>query len=70
MAERDGAAERIDFLAIEPELTDHGQDCAAKASLSSIQSRSSWRSPACWSARGIAFTGPMPMISGGTPATL
>ena len=44
-------------------------DCAAKASLSSIQSSWSRRMPASLSARGIASLGPMPMISGGTPAT-
>ena len=42
---------------------------AAKASLSSIQSRASCAMPAALRARGIASTGPMPITSGGTPAT-
>ena len=43
--------------------------CAAKASLSSIQSSWSWFRPACLSALGIAAIGPMPITSGRTPAT-
>ena len=43
--------------------------CAAKASLSSIQSSWSFVSPACFSALGIAAIGPMPITSGRTPAT-
>ncbi len=42
-------------------------DCAAKASLSSIQPMSASDRPAYLSAAGIASIGPMPMISGGTP---
>src|SRR5690606_8227111 len=45
------------------------RDCAAKASFSSIQSRSCCAMPAAASALGMASLGPMPMISGGTPAT-
>ena len=41
----------------------------AKASFSSMRSMSASVRPACLSAFGIASTGPMPMISGGTPAT-
>ena len=41
--------------------------CTAKASFSSITSMSSSLRPASASALGIATTGPMPMISGGTP---
>ncbi len=41
--------------------------CAANASFSSIQPRSSSLRPARRSAAGIASFGPMPMISGGTP---
>ena len=42
-------------------------DCAAKASFSSIQSRSSCFRPALRSAAGMASIGPMPMMCGGTP---
>src|SRR6185437_2411087 len=45
------------------------RDCAAKASLSSIQSSRSCLMPVALSAFGMASFGPMPMISGGTPAT-
>ena len=42
--------------------------CAAKASLISITSISSMRSPAMPSAFWVAGTGPMPITRGGTPA--
>ena len=42
--------------------------CDAKASFSSIKSMSFNDNPACFNAFGIAFTGPIPMILGSTPA--
>ena len=45
------------------------KDCAAKASLSSIQPISSIPKPTDVKTLGTAFTGPMPIISAGTPAT-
>src|SRR5439155_18483477 len=50
-----------------PMLLITASDCAANASLSSIQSMSARLRPAYRSAAGIASIGPMPMISGGTP---
>jgi len=44
-------------------------DWEAKASFSSISPMSSSSNPASFSAFGTASTGPMPMISGRTPAT-
>ncbi len=43
--------------------------CTANASFNSITPMSSSFNPASFSAFGIATTGPMPMISGGTPPT-
>ncbi len=54
-------------FAVEFELLITASDCAANASFSSIQPRSSSFRPALFSAAGIASIGPMPMISGGTP---
>jgi hypothetical protein len=59
----------LTFAGSRPRSRITASDCAANASLSSIQSRSSWRTPAWVSTLGIAFIGPIPMISGGTPAT-
>jgi hypothetical protein len=47
MAERDGATERIDLCRIDAQFRITAIDCAAKASLSSIQSRSSCVMPTC-----------------------
>src|SRR5476651_2881948 len=44
------------------------QACAAKASLASIRSRSSFFQPAFLSAAREAGIGPVPMIDGSTPA--
>ena len=42
--------------------------CDAKASFNSIKSISFKVNPACFKAFGIAFTGPIPIILGSTPA--
>ncbi len=55
------------FAGSSPRLLITASDCAAKASLSSIQPMSARVSPAMRSAAGMASIGPMPMISGGTP---
>src|ERR1700747_1196762 len=60
----------LTLLGSKPSVRVEARACAANASLSSIQSRSSWLMPASFSAFGIASMGPMPMISAGTPATL
>ena len=44
------------------------KDCEAKASFNSINDKSFCCKPACFKALGIAFTGPIPIILGSTPA--
>jgi hypothetical protein len=70
MAERDGAAMRVDEIGIvlDAELAQAGDALLAKASLSSIRSKSLIFSPAAPSACAVAGTGPMPMMRGGTAA--
>jgi hypothetical protein len=64
VTQRDRTALRVDLLGIEIEGTHAGQGLGGEASLSSIQSRSSCWRPASLSARGMASTGPIPMIFG------
>src|SRR5690606_2942897 len=52
-----------------PSLRITTRDCEANASFNSISPMSSSFIPAIRKALGIASTGPMPMIRGGTPAT-
>ena len=65
--------EPLTFTRSSPSLSSHSRStastCAANASFSSIRSMSSIVSPARCSARSVAGTGPMPIVSGGTPAT-
>jgi hypothetical protein len=47
----------------------HASTCAANASLSSMRPMSSRVSPVRSSTLAVAGTGPIPIVSGGTPAT-
>ena len=68
VADGDGAAIDVDLVRIEAEFAHHARDWAANASLDSTRSRSPTFHPAFSSALRVAGIGPVPMISGSTPA--
>ncbi len=69
MAQRDRAAHRVDLGAVEAEVLDHRQRLRGEGFVELDPVDLVRLMPAALQRRGIASIGPMPMISGGTPAT-
>jgi hypothetical protein len=67
MPQRDGAAVYVDFLRIEAGFPDDGQRLHAEGFVQFDHADVVQRQAGDFEGLGMATTGPMPMISGGTP---